>query len=150
MSDNKEINQNNLVEEDSDTKAMVDVDPNAVEACRNVQPSPGTAFLTEVAKIKESRDVETQGLVELDTTQIIAFESHLRNSLVAGTAMILSENSIKVKTTSPNNVKTDAANVAKLSNKLRQHLVELGVMSKEDNEKLRERTGLNKLVDRND
>jgi hypothetical protein len=47
MSDNKEINQDNLAEEDPETKGMVDVDPNTVEASRNVQPMPATAFLAE-------------------------------------------------------------------------------------------------------
>jgi hypothetical protein len=92
-------------------------------------------------------DPDSKGLVDVDITQIIAFESHLRDSLAVGTAILLTENNVKVKASSPSNTKAATLKVAKISDKLRSHLVEAGVISKEDNEKLRERTGIKKLVD---
>jgi hypothetical protein len=94
-------------------------------------------------------DAESKGLVTLDITQIIAFESHLRNSLAAGTAILLTENNVKLKTSSPAKTQADVSKVANISDGLRQHLVAEGIISSEDNERLRTQTRLNALVTMN-
>jgi hypothetical protein len=88
-----------------------------------------------------SEDNTKTASVNLDKNTLLQFESHLRDQLVASQFFLAAENKAVTTTEcAPSTVTVDAAQAARLSEQLRQHLVDTNAISSEDHEALNKLT----------
>lgn len=83
-----------------------------------------------------SEDNKDNASVQLDSKTLMAFESHLRNSLVDSQFFLAADNKDLQSAGDANTTAVDAPKAARLSEQIRDHLVASKAISQEDHDAL--------------